>query len=644
MSLHVRGTQAALAYHEPSIVAILSQSSFLLVSNTLDYIVNSLLNCGLIGQILVGVAWGTPGGQILSRGVEDTMVQLGYVGLILIVFEGESCPQHHRPAMLTEVFPGGLSTDFRSLKANAVFSVAVAATGIAAPIGLSFVLGTMVGASKLQSFAAGAALCSTSLGTTFTVLRSCGLSDCRLGVVLASAAMLDDVAGLVMVQVVSNLGTSAASVPAVSVLRPVLVSLAFAGLTPAVCLFVIKPATLALNASRQRHGDRVLDMVLRKRQTAFIVQTLFLVGMVVTSSYAGTSNLFAAYVAGCVISWWDHEVPHVDMQVEASRGDVLTLYSSPSRSSDGDTVEATSGLDIYKRYYEGIVRKILQPFFFGSIGFSIPISSMFSGPIVWKGIVYAILMFIGKLFCGVWLIRFGGIVPWIKSCIKIAKLEGGPPAIPMSMELPDQMTDDPKNEAESTVGPGEGKQTKTNQDSILLGGDKTSQRAGDVTSRPETPRPDAVQEPELQMAGDVSSRRETPQPDAAREPEPQIVPNPTKPLSLYPAAILGFAMVARGEIGFLISSVAQSSIFPGDDDSGESEIFLVVTWAIVLCTLVGPFCVGLLVRRVKALEADGSIGTRQKDVLGVWGPLSAATTNATTRHHEGEEPRPPSNV
>jgi len=83
-------------------------------------------------------------------------------------------------------------------------------------------------------------------------------------------------------------------------------------------------------------------------------------------------------------------------------------------------------------------------------------------------------------------------------------------------------------------------------------------------------------------------------------------------------------MVSRGEIGFLISSVAQSNgIFDSaaggnEDDDAISITFLVVTWGIFLCTIIGPLTVGLLVRRVKRLsEKSRSVGAR--DALGVWG-------------------------
>jgi Kef-type K+ transport system membrane component KefB len=82
--------------------------------------------------------------------------------------------------------------------------------------------------------------------------------------------------------------------------------------------------------------------------------------------------------------------------------------------------------------------------------------------------------------------------------------------------------------------------------------------------------------------------------------------------SLYPASILGLAMVARGEVAFLIASVAQSTgIFAGT--SATEQLYLVVMWAAMVCTIVGPLGVGVLVRRVKVLE-KGGVG-----VLGVWG-------------------------
>lgn len=74
-------------------------------------------------------------------------------------------------------------------------------------------------------------------------------------------------------------------------------------------------------------------------------------------------------------------------------------------------------------------------------------------------------------------------------------------------------------------------------------------------------------------------------------------------------------MVARGEIGFLVSSLAEKNGIFGEEANGQ--LFLTVTWAILLCTVIGPTCVGTMIRRLKRLSEGKSSGG-ERDVLGVW--------------------------
>ena len=57
--------------------------------NFVNSLSDRLLYCGLVGQILVGIGWGTPGAYWLSLDVQNAVSQLGYLGLIVIVYEGE---------------------------------------------------------------------------------------------------------------------------------------------------------------------------------------------------------------------------------------------------------------------------------------------------------------------------------------------------------------------------------------------------------------------------------------------------------------------------------------------------------------------------------------------------------------------------
>ena len=448
---------------------------------------------------------------------QEALVQLGYLGLILLVYEG------------------GLLINFQALKSNLFLSTFVALTGIGAPIGISFILLGLTDATPLQAFAAGAALCSTSLGTTFTVLKTSGLTQSRLGVVLACAAMLDDVVGLIMVQIISNLGVKGSTFSASTIARPIGISVAFAIVMLIICRFVVKP----LGSKLRSVNVQPILFLTSKSQIAFLVHAAILSGFVVGSSYAGTSNLFAAYLVGACISWYDSEivnspvqpmisrdstaaedVPNAHSKAEcqdggsehpkdirihrnddrdeaipmttdldeprglpspgASENDVpweskaktqigesandkqkaqaqTARISSPALQILSDPSDSTTGLSTWLIFYEPPLSVVLKPLFFASIGFSIPISQMFTGSIVWRGIVYSMLMILAKLLCGAWLVRFS------------SRLAAG-------------------------AGPG------------------------------------------AQMRG-------------LRLPRPK---------SLYPASILGCAMVARGEIGFLISAVAES--------------------------------------------------------------------------------------
>ncbi|KIW90869.1 uncharacterized protein Z519_08652 [Cladophialophora bantiana CBS 173.52] len=591
---------AALPYHEPGIITILIQSSFLLILNILGFALDHISYCGLVGQVLIGMAYGTPGLKLLPHAFEEVATQLGYLGLIAIVFEG------------------GLATSAKSLGNSLILSICVALTGICLPMALSFALMGISNATRLQAFAAGAALCSTSLGTTFSLLKTTSLTMSRLGTVLSSAAMLDDVVGLIMVQVITNLGSGQTSISAATVIRPIFVSLGFAIVLPVVCQFLVKPmlpyCSVASGKLKGKYPAKTLGLEVK---VPFLFRTAFLVALITAASYAGTSNLFAAYLAGAAISWLDEisrrridtgfqrasqetpkdqmdpakatpgtssvnfaaarnasEIPGSSVEKlqsnkpQASKPS-LELTPPPEDSKVTSAVERNAGsadipdplkvesrsLQMYNHYYAPAVERILKPFFFASIGFSIPITKMFRGPVIWRGLVYATFMAVGKLFCGMWLIRFFN------------------PSSTTSL----------------------------------------------------SPRPRPATESDKQDKNTKQAKSKT----ALRE---RFLP---RPKSLYPASILGCAMVARGEIGFLISALAATNgIFASKSEAGNaaaaagdaaglvSDLYLIVTWAILLCTIVGPLALGFLAKRVKRLQderaRDGGHGTKE-DPLGIWG-------------------------
>lgn len=337
---------------------------------------------------------------------------------------------------------------------------------------------------------------------------------------------------------------------------------------------------------------------------ALTFHTLVFLALVTGSSYAGTSVLFAAYLAGASSTWWDslclehrraNQTSHPPAEAAASASKVeskaksspssdIELHqrseserldpqkrvpsgivqsgeitqSKPSPADDGRLPGSTfiSGAQIFEKFYHPALKFILKPFFFASIGFSIPISRMFLGTVVWKGIVYSILMVFGKLLCGLCLLRF---------------------------DRPTRMSNVLRQYLPSSVS-----------------------ACWSISNRRKTIKSSQTS---AQRVQDDNTQRLTKS------------PRHKAPISLYPAALLGSAMVARGEIGFLISSVAESDgVLGPTSDGSSSELFLVVTWAILLCTLIGPITVGLMVKRVRRLQAiERSQRTGKADPLGAWG-------------------------
>lgn len=125
-----------------SVVEILIIVSFFFFLSLAEWVSAKVIRAGIIGQIAVGIIFGAPLANILEHKWQETFMALGYVGLILIIFEGlyrYNRSVASRLLMLTSPL-GGLSTRLDLLKQNLVLSTIGAATGVCFPIGLSYLL------------------------------------------------------------------------------------------------------------------------------------------------------------------------------------------------------------------------------------------------------------------------------------------------------------------------------------------------------------------------------------------------------------------------------------------------------------------------------------------------------------------------
>ncbi|KAK1758976.1 sodium-hydrogen antiporter [Echria macrotheca] len=362
------GSGRFLAYHEPDIIAILTLLSFFIFLAISEWLADATIRAGLIGQIIVGIIYGVPLANIMALEWQETFLALGYIGLILIIFEG------------------GLTIRLDLLRQNFVLSVIAALLGVLTPIALSFaLLHAAFGHSALEAFIVGTSLCSTSLGTTFAVLstasRGIDFSQTRIGTVLVSAAIIDDVAALVLVSVIHQLRDLANGSGELGWIigQPILASGLLGVVTPIVAKFILGPGFRKFLEKRMLRFKHIGNLAL---------MVLVLSAFLVIAAYAGASVLFGAFLAGTVLS----------SLVTKQPGDV---YGGES-SEENETAEGKmpTFLQTLKKYVGGPQKYIFQPLFFASIGFAIPFLDMWTGEMIWKGLVFTILMVLGKLVVG----------------------------------------------------------------------------------------------------------------------------------------------------------------------------------------------------------------------------------------------------
>lgn len=283
-------------YYEPSLEILLPLAAFPLLLHIVAWPLNKLISCGLLGQIVVGMIFGAPLTQWLGDETYATVLQLGYIGLILLVYEGKRTPRLQMFSVccfekIHGANVGGLETNLYLLKQAFVPSIVVALTGILLPISLSFLLIKIVQPTKINlitAFTAGASLSSTSLGTTFAILQQAQLASTRLGTVLVTAAMLDDIVGLVMVKVITSIR---GNVSVNTITRPIYVSI--------IAVAVVWFGAVAVKAGWQKaesvfHGKERW----RIRGFGFVVVGVTILGFTAAAGYAGTSILFSSYLAG----------------------------------------------------------------------------------------------------------------------------------------------------------------------------------------------------------------------------------------------------------------------------------------------------------------------------------------------------------
>ncbi len=134
-----------------------------------------------------------------------------------------------------------------------------------------------------------------------------------------------------------------------------------------------------------------------RTQLFLIVFTL--AGYVAGAKYAGTSELLGAYLAGTLLA-------HVFPCEKASTPHFQDTDTAKSEIQVQYTPQPclVTPISVFTSQIEPLLATLLSPLFFASIGAALPMSALGSVEgshrVVWRGIVYSLLMFVAKAAVG----------------------------------------------------------------------------------------------------------------------------------------------------------------------------------------------------------------------------------------------------
>jgi Na+:H+ antiporter len=234
----------------------------------------------VLGELIAGVLLGgSVLGIVPTEGPAGDVVHvLAQLGVLLLLFEI------------------GLETDLREMFRVGTASLSVAAVGVALPFVFGFAYWAYLphaasGGATDRTMAAifvGATLTATSVGITARVLSDLGRMHTQEAKIIVGAAVIDDVLGLVILNVVSAMAAGELMTP-LGVFRVTAVAVGFLVLAVLVGRFA---------------APRVFDLVVRMRvrYVLLVFAVAFALGLSGAAALMGSALIIGAFAAGIILS------------------------------------------------------------------------------------------------------------------------------------------------------------------------------------------------------------------------------------------------------------------------------------------------------------------------------------------------------
>lgn len=290
---------------------------------------------GIVGEIIAGVLLGP---SVLNWVQPNELLNvLSQLGVMFLLFR--------------------VGMDVRASELLAVGRTAliVAIGGVALPFFAGWSIMALTHVGRVESIFVGAAMVATSVGITAQFLGAKGLLQERASRTILAAAVIDDVLGLLVLAVVTNIAEDKVNVVGL--------------LTTAVmaCLFTLGIAKFGTRALK--HVIPKLEQKLSEREARFNLAIIGLFALSLLAVYIGIAAIIGAFLAGLAFS------DTVDRRVK----------------------DLTHG-----------VTEVFVPFFLAGIGLELHLSDFMNGRVLFLTALLTVAALVTKLIgCGVGALHFG---------------------------------------------------------------------------------------------------------------------------------------------------------------------------------------------------------------------------------------------
>jgi Kef-type K+ transport system membrane component KefB len=176
----------------------------------------------------------------------------------------------------------------------------VAVLGVVLPFIAGWLLMKAWGSTSVESLFVGTALVATSVGITARVLSSMGLLDAPTARIILGAAVIDDILGLLVLAVVSNM--AAGAVNYVEILTTAALAIGFTVFVAFVATPVVTRVAPRVDQLRSGHGMFILGLVL-------------CLGLSVAAAFIGVAAIIGSFLAGMAMAEASEDHPNMHRQI-----------------------------------------------------------------------------------------------------------------------------------------------------------------------------------------------------------------------------------------------------------------------------------------------------------------------------------------